>query len=166
MVRDDYHRGFWLLQRLTKTFVALTAATLSSLSFGPNVVEASKPIDRADKPLSAMPGNHQSGKHIFTDRELGHCVLCHSVSSLDVEFQGNIGPDLTAVALRLDKAELRFRIMDYSQVKDNVLMPPYYRLDNLNQVEASYRGKTILSGQQIEDIIAYLTSISNEGGAE
>jgi sulfur-oxidizing protein SoxX len=38
-------------------------------------------------------------------------------------------------------------------------MPSYYRVDGLHRVGTSWRGKPILSAEQIEDIVAYLASL-------
>jgi sulfur-oxidizing protein SoxX len=38
-------------------------------------------------------------------------------------------------------------------------MPSYYRVEGLDRVSAAWRGKPILSAGQIEDIVAYLTSL-------
>lgn len=38
-------------------------------------------------------------------------------------------------------------------------MPSYYRIEGLVQVAAAYRGKTVLSAQQIEDAVAFLVSL-------
>jgi sulfur-oxidizing protein SoxX len=36
-------------------------------------------------------------------------------------------------------------------------MPPYYVADGLNRVARSFRGKPVLTAEQIEDVIAFLT---------
>lgn len=113
--------------------------------------------------LTDMPGNAETGLAIFTDRERGHCVLCHQVSGLVVPFQGNLGPDLTTVGIRLDPGQLRLRIVDYQRVRPGTVMPSYYRIHDLHQVEEDQRGKPVLSAQEVEDLVAYLSTL---GGVE
>ena len=43
----------------------------------------------------------------------------------------------------------------------NTIMPPYYRVDGLTRVAASYRGKPILSAEQIEDVVAFLSTLKD-----
>jgi L-cysteine S-thiosulfotransferase len=38
-------------------------------------------------------------------------------------------------------------------------MPSYYRVEGLLHVGQAWRGKPILSAEQIEDIVAYLASL-------
>ena len=38
-------------------------------------------------------------------------------------------------------------------------MPSYHRLDGLVRVGTAWRGKPILSAEQIEDIVAYLAGL-------
>jgi len=39
-------------------------------------------------------------------------------------------------------------------------MPSYYRTDGLKRVAPKFAGQTILSAQEIEDVIAFLASLS------
>ncbi|MEL6755608.1 MAG: sulfur oxidation c-type cytochrome SoxX [Pseudomonadota bacterium] len=86
--------------------------------------------DAIPLPLISSPGDADRGAIVFSDRDQGHCVLCHVVSDLSVEFQGNVGPDLSNVGKRLSPGQLRLRIVDYQIVKPGTLMPSYYRTDN------------------------------------
>jgi sulfur-oxidizing protein SoxX len=41
----------------------------------------------------------------------------------------------------------------------DTIMPSYYRVDGLAQVATAWRGKPILSAQQVEDVVAYLQTL-------
>lgn len=117
--------------------------------------------DSIEQPLVAAPGDPIRGERLFVDRDAGHCVLCHQVTGLDAEFQGDIGPDLSLVGARLSPGQLRLRIVDYQILRPGTLMPSYYRIHDLHQVEGTYSGVPILSAQNIEDIVAYLERLKD-----
>lgn len=115
--------------------------------------------DAIDVSLTGEAGNAGRGRDVFTGREQGHCVLCHAIDGLDVEFQGNVGPDLTAIGDRLTPGQIRLRIADAQLIWPETLMPSYYRVSGLNQVAPEYMGEPALSARQIEDLVAYLSSL-------
>jgi len=139
------------LAAIAAVSVAACGATEQSL-IAPSQIDD----DAIPAPLTSQPGDPLVGETVFSDRESGHCVLCHAVSGLDVEFQGDVGPDLSTVGDRLSPGQLRLRVVDYQLVRPGALMPSYYRIHNLHQVGTAYEGETILSAQDIEDIVAYL----------
>jgi len=118
--------------------------------------------DSIPNALTDTPGDTDRGKIVFLQREQGHCVLCHVVSELDVAFQGNIGPDLSQVGARLSPAQIRLRIVDYQILSPGTLMPSYYRIHDLYQVQDDYLGETILTAQQVEDLVAYLSQTAED----
>ena len=113
-------------------------------------------VDDRDAPLTATPGRYIEGEKAFNSRDKGHCLLCHQLSRSDEHFQGDIGPSLDDIAKRLDSQQIRYRIVDNSRLNHQTLMPTYFQTEGLVQVAPEFRGKTILSAQDIEDIIAYL----------
>lgn len=115
--------------------------------------------DTIPSPLTALPGDPENGVLIFADRDQGHCVLCHVVDGLQTPFQGNVGPDLSAVGARLSEAQLRLRIVDYQIFRPGTLMPSYYRKHDLYQVQSDYDGTTILTAQEVEDLVSYLSQL-------
>jgi L-cysteine S-thiosulfotransferase len=117
-------------------------------------------IDATSEPIAAEPGRAAAGRDIFVDRTSGHCVLCHRVAGLDAPFQGDLGPDLSDIGARLSAAQIRYRIIDVSRLNPATIMPPYYRTESLHQVAEAYRGKTVLTGVEIEHLVAYLSSLT------
>ena len=110
-------------------------------------------------PLSAAAGDAAAGRALFTDRDGGHCILCHRVAGLDAPFQGNVGPELTGVGSRRSASEIRAFIMDPTRFNPEAAMPAYFRSENLRQVAADRRGETLLSAAQIEDLVAFLVTL-------
>ena len=57
------------------------------------------------------------------------------------------------------RVSFRLRLVDASRLNAATIMPSYYRVDGLDRVGTLWRGKPILSAEQIEDIVAYLVSL-------
>ena len=130
----------------------LTACQNEPSSAYPGIVDDGLPVS-----LTGNSGDPISGQAVFQSREGGHCVLCHRIEGLTAEFQGDLGPDLTFVGDRLSPEQIRLRIVDYEQLQSGVTMPSYFRIHDLNQVGEEYQGQTILTAQQVEDLVAYLS---------
>lgn len=117
--------------------------------------------DAIPNSLSGQAGDPTRGKSIVVSRQTGLCILCHSVPFTEERFQGNLAPDLRISVGNLNAAQLRARLVDASRFQPNTIMPSYYRIDHLQRVAPLFVGKTVLSGQDIEDVIAYLLTIKN-----
>lgn len=115
--------------------------------------------DTIQQALTEQPGNAKNGLEVFLDRDRGHCLLCHQVSSLDATFQGDIGPNLSRVGEHRSEAQLRLRLVDGTRLNPNTVMPAYFRTDKLQQIGKDYQGKTVLTAQEVEDVIAYLRTL-------
>jgi sulfur-oxidizing protein SoxX len=72
---------------------------------------------------------------------------------------GNLALPLGGVAARLGEGQLRLQIVDSMRLNPQTIMPSYYRVDGLNQVAATVRGKPVLTAQQVEDVVAYLLTL-------
>jgi len=59
----------------------------------------------------------------------------------------------------LTEGEIRQRIVDPTKVNPQSIMPAYYRSEGLTRVAPAYRGKTVLTPEQIEDVVAYLITL-------
>ena len=115
--------------------------------------------DAVQTALSPNPGDPIKGRAIVTSRQTGLCILCHSGPFPEERFQGNLAPDLRLSIANLSAAQLRARLVDPSQSSPNTIMPSYFRMDHLQRVAPQFAGKTVLTGQEIEDVLAYLLTI-------
>ena len=115
--------------------------------------------DEGAAPLTGSMGDPVRGRAIVANRQAGLCLLCHSGPFPEERFQGDLAPDLKGVGARLTEGQIRARIVDPSRVNPDTIMPAYYRTEGLTRVAAALRGKTILSAEQIEDIVAYLSGL-------
>jgi sulfur-oxidizing protein SoxX len=113
--------------------------------------------DAIPQALTAEPGDAQRGRSVVVNRDQGGCTLCHEVPG-ETRF-GNIAPALAGVGDKLSAGQLRLRVADSTRVNPDTPMPAYYRTEGLTQVAAAYRGKTVLTAQQVEDVVAYLATL-------
>jgi L-cysteine S-thiosulfotransferase len=116
--------------------------------------------DAIPAPLTRTAGDSARGRAIAGDRRLGLCPLCHSGPFPEDRLQGTLAPSLDGVGSRLSAGQLRLRIVDASRVNPNTIMPPYYRTQDLTRVAPSYAGKPILKAEQIEDVVAFLATLT------
>jgi len=77
------------------------------------------------------------------------------------EFHGTIGPPLDGIGSRTTAGALRLRLVDPKALNPATIMPAYYKIEGLNRVLDRYRARPILSAQQIEDVIAYLLTLTD-----
>ena len=108
--------------------------------------------------LAPAPGDAARGKAVVVSRD-SNCLLCHVVPDSGVRAMGNVGQPLAGVGTRLTEGQLRLRIVDSMRLNRNTVMPSYYRVDDLNEVAGTWRGKPILTAQQVEDTVAYLLTL-------
>lgn len=113
-------------------------------------------IDTMDTPLAAA-GDAVRGREVFVQREQGHCVLCHAAPG--VEVAGNVGPSLAGIGSRLTPAQIRLRIADITRVYPDSVMPTFHRTEGLVRVAPGLRGKPVLDGRQVEDLVAWLSTL-------
>lgn len=116
--------------------------------------------DAIVEPLTATAGDPARGRRIVLDRETGNCLICHKVPETAEPFQGDLGPDLSGIGGRLTAGQIRLRLVDGSRLNPQTLMPPYHRVDGLNRVAARHQGKPVLTAQDIEDVVAYLGTLT------
>jgi sulfur-oxidizing protein SoxX len=108
--------------------------------------------------LTGAPGDPARGRALVLNRT-STCILCHSGPFPEEKFQGDLAPNLSGAGSRASEGQLRLRLVDASHLNPATIMPSYYRIDGLDRVGPAWRGKPILSAEQIEDMVAYLMTL-------
>ena len=115
--------------------------------------------DSTPASLTGAKGDPARGRAIVANRQVGLCLLCHSGPFPEERFQGDLAPDLAGVGARLSEGQIRLRIVDSTKTNPQSIMPAYYRSEGMTRVAPAFRGKTVLTAEQIEDVVAYLVAL-------
>lgn len=160
------------MKRITLTIAAAATAAMAmagAASAG-TVAPAEVVFDDAgavEVSLTGKPGDPAMGAKIVGSKKLGNCVACHVVEALpDIPFQGEIGPPLDGAGDRWSAAELRGILTNSKMTFEGTMMPAYYKVEGFIRPGNGYTGKAadgpltpLLSAEQIEDVVAFLSSL-------
>jgi sulfur-oxidizing protein SoxX len=152
-----------MTRRMKFTLGAVAAVALSTAAFASEV--APEAVEFADEgvtvSLTGVAGDPAAGAETFKSRKLGNCLACHANSDMSGEqFHGDVGPSLDGVASRWDEPMLRAIVANSKQIfTDETIMPGFYSLDVGEGVREDLIGETILTAQQVEDVVAYLGTL-------
>lgn len=112
---------------------------------------------------NTKPGDAGKGKDVFVNRKKGNCLSCHALSQLhSQQFHGEVGPHLDDVGSRLPEGELRMRVVNSKLSNPDTIMPAFFRTNGLFRVQKKWKGKTIISAQDVEDLVAYLKTLKGK----
>ena len=134
-------------------------STLAALVAAGSVLGVAHAQEAMPESLTGARGDAARGRAIVANRQVGLCLLCHSGPFPEERFQGNLAPDLRGAGARWSEGQLRLRIVDSSRVNPASIMPAYHRTEGLVRVGPAWRGKPILTAEQIEDVVAYLMTL-------
>lgn len=129
----------------------LPATLLLQLGGAMAQINQTLPVPGAGDPLR--------GEAIVSSRQTGLCLLCHSAPVGDARFQGNLAPSLAGAGKRWTAAQLRQRVANPRSLNPDSIMPAYASTDGLNRVGSAWVGQPLLTGQQIEDVVAFLLTL-------
>lgn len=118
-----------------------------------NIVDGTIPTS-----LTGKAGDATSGKKVVINRKKGNCLACHQMPIPEQQFHGETAPALDDVGARMSAAELRMRLVDPKVINPDTMMPSFYKTGQ-HRVMKKFQGKTILSAQEVEDVIAYLQTL-------
>ena len=137
----------------------LAQAQDAPVAVGAAIVVSSVVIDAIPVSLTGSPGDPVRGRAIVASRQVGLCLLCHSGPFPEEPFQGDLAPDLKGAGGRLTAGQLRLRMVDSGRLNPATIMPAYYKTESLTRVAPAFQGKPVLSAEQIEDVVAFLTTL-------
>ena len=150
--------------RLT-SLTAAVALAVSVYMVVPGPVNAAELVrfsiigDGIPNSLTGKAGDAKKGRKIAFNRKQGNCLACHKMPIPEHQFHGEIAPDLEGVAERVSEAEMRLRIVNSKVLNPDTFMPAFYRNRGFTRVLKKFQGKTILSAEQVEDLVAYMMTL-------
>ena len=141
--------------------VALALGLVAGSGAGAEELVAYRIVDdaRIDQSLTGTPGDAARGRAVAFNTKQGNCLACHKMPIPEQQFHGALGPDISEVGGALSEGELRLRIVNAKVLNPDTIMPAFYRNDGFQRVMKKFQGKTILSAQQVEDVVAYLLTL-------
>ena len=147
-----------------RTMAVLAAGVAFGLASGLNAAVAE--IIKYDvsnggisKSLTGKVGDPKNGRKLAINRKKGNCLACHVMPIPEQQFHGEVGPDLSGVASRYTTAQMRLRIVNPKMFNEDTIMPAFYKDSGFHRVLKKFKGKSILSGQEVEDVLAYLATL-------
>ena len=112
--------------------------------------------------LTGRAGDPARGERLVRDPDRAACLICHAMPIEGEPDPGNIGPPLHGVANRYTAGELRLRLVAPKRLNPETVMPSYFARDGLHRVAPEYRGHAIYTASEIEDVIAYLLTLTGD----
>jgi sulfur-oxidizing protein SoxX len=154
------------VQRKTAAMTAMAAMTVLALTVpahAADMVEYTVVDDwTIPESLTGQPGDPEKGKQVAIDRKLGNCLSCHQMPIPEEQFHGETGPSLWGVGARYEADHLRLRMVDSKVINPDTMMPAFYRVKGLHRVKKGFEDQPMLTAQQVEDVVAYLMTLTEE----
>lgn len=150
--------------RIITTSLAATAL-LTSAAMGDGIAPSAVKFDDGAvmAALTSNAGDAAAGRDVFKNRKQGNCLACHINAEMpNQSFQGEVGPELTGVADRWEEGELRAIVANAKMVFEDTIMPAFYIDTGYARPLKKFDGKSILSAQQVEDVVAYLMTLKEQ----
>lgn len=147
-----------------KTLSLVLALAVSSAAGAADVAPNDVKFDssmQVQESLTGKAGDPVAGRKVFANRKLGNCLACHALAEQsDQSFHGEVGPRLDGVGGRYPEGLLRTLVVNAKKVfSERTVMPGFYTNEQGAHIAKKFKGKTILTAQQAEDVVAYLKTL-------
>lgn len=155
------------MKRIMLTAIVAGLGSIAFAQTAPNDVTFGD-YGQIEASLSGVAGDPAAGLKIMVARGKGNCIACHAVTALDeYPFHGEVGPSLDGVADRWEDADLRGIVANAKMTFPDSIMPAFYKTEGFTRAGNAYTGKAaegaldpILTAQEIEDVVAYLKTLT------
>lgn len=142
---------------VTVGFVLMGSSAYAAQVTAPNDVVIKD--DTVPQSLTGVAGDPARGRKIVINRKKGNCLACHDIKDIPEQpFHGQTGPALEHIPEHHSVAEMRMRLVDSKMINPATMMPSFYKLGQY-RVLKGFQGKTVLSAQDVEDVIAYMMTL-------
>lgn len=157
---------------MRKILLATAVLTgLSSLAHAETIAPANVQFEDGvvTNSLTGMAGDADAGREVM-NKGSGNCIACHKISTItEWGFHGEVGPTLDGAGTRWSEAELRGIVSNAKMTFEGSMMPSFYKTTGYIRPGDEYTGKAaqgelppLLSAQQIEDVVAFLLTLTEE----
>ena len=151
---------------LLRSFIAVTATLISTSVIAGDISPTGVSFGdygEISASLTGVAGDPVAGKKVSTNRKLGNCLACHvNDDASSQSFHGEVGPELNGAGSRWSEEELRGIVTNSKNTFEGTIMPAFYSTENGVRTLKKFVGKTILSAQQVEDVVAYILTLKEE----
>jgi len=135
-------------------------ATVAIGEVGPNDVVFTD-AGAVEGSLTGVAGDPANGAMVFKNRKKGNCLACHANSDMaDQLFHGQIGPSLDGAGSNWSEAALRGLLTNSKNTFDGTMMPAFYVDTGFTRVLTKFEGRTNLTAQEVEDVLAYVQTLT------
>ena len=107
--------------------------------------------------LTGEPGTPSAGRELFIDTAATGCALCHG----DPEGAPGEARALDGLGARMDAGTIRLWLVAPAILSPDTDMPSYYEIGQRDDPKDPFFGQTRLSAAEIEDLVAYLSSLGS-----
>ena len=146
-----------------KTLTFVVGASLASITTADTVAPSDVKFDdygAVAASLTGVAGDPANGRKVFMNRKKGNCLACHVNDDMSEQsFHGEVGPELNGVGDRWEAAELRGIVVNAKMMFDGTIMPGFYKDSGYNRILKSFEGKSVLTAQEVEDVVAYISTL-------
>lgn len=151
---------------LLRSFIAVTATLISTSVIAGDILPTDVSFGEYGEisaSLTGVAGDPVAGKKVSTNRKLGNCLACHvNDDASSQSFHGEVGPELNGAGSRWSEEELRGIVTNSKNTFEGTIMPAFYSTENGVRTLKKFVDKTILSAQQVEDVVAYILTLKEE----